>query len=466
MTQALVLTGCVILLIALNALFVAVEFSYLTVHRGTIEKAADGGDARAVRVRNHLRTLSSQLSGAQLGITVTSLVIGFIAEPSLATLIRSVAGQVGVGAFIPAGVAVMAAFIIATFSQMVFGELVPKNWGIAEPVRVARLVVLPHTVFMVVFGWFVRLLNAAANAVVRALGFEPTEELNNARTAEELSAAVRHSGREGTLEKETAELVARSIEFGERTAGEVMRPRPRVDFLDADDPVSEVVATAIRTGHSRFPVTGKDVDDIVGLVHVKQAFGVPYEERADTAIRDILVPAPVVPESMTLDPLLSRLREPGLQLAVVVDEYGGTAGIVALEDLVEEIVGDIKDEHDRESVSYRRQGRSWLVSGLLRPDELGELLELVLPEGEESDTLGGLVTERLDHLPEPGERITLDVRDEVNRDGEGLPTSAQVDILVLSRDGHRVDRLRIVPRRPHAPVATRAPRAAQAGEAR
>lgn len=466
MSEALVLTGCVILLIALNALFVAVEFSYLTVHRGTIERASQSGDARAGRVLNHLRTLSSQLSGAQLGITVTSLVIGYIAEPSLATLLRGMAGQVGLEEYIPAGIAVTAAFVIATFSQMVFGELVPKNWGIAEPVRVARLVVLPHTVFMAVFGWLVHLLNASANAVVRALGFEPTEELNNARTAEELSAAVRHSGREGTLEKETAELVSRSIEFGERTAGEVMRPRPRVDFLDAADPVAEVVATAIRTGHSRFPVIGEDVDDIVGLVHVKQALGVPYAQRGCKPIRDILAPAPVVPESMTLDPLLRRLREPGSQLAVVVDEYGGTAGVVALEDLVEEIVGEIKDEHDLEAVSYRRQGRSWLVSGLLRPDELGELLGLVLPEGKESDTLGGLVTEILDHLPEPGEHITLDARDEINRDEEGLPTPAQVDIHVLSLDGHRVDRLRVIPRRPHAPAARRASLTGEEGERR
>ncbi|MDO5628690.1 MAG: hemolysin family protein [Mobilicoccus sp.] len=454
MTTAWILTGCVVLLIALNALFVAVEFSYLTVDRGAVERRADEGDGRARRVHGHLRSLSSQLSGAQLGITVTSLIVGFIAQPSIATLLQAAFGTFDYSGPAAAGVAFGLAFALATFTQMVFGELVPKNWGIAQPMRVARLVVWPHTVFMVLFGWAVKLFNDAANSVVRRLGFEPTEELAQARTAEELASVVTHSGREGTLDENTAELVARSIEFGHRTAGEVMMPRPRVDFLQADQPVSAVVDAALRTGHSRFPVMGDHVDDIVGLVHVKQAVGVPYAERATTPLTDVLVDAPVVPESMTLDPLMRRLREPGLQLAVVVDEYGGTAGIVSLEDLVEEIVGEIDDEHDRSPLMYRRSGRAWVVSGLLRPDELGDLLHLELPEGEESDTLGGYVTELLDRLPDAGDRVTIEAVDEVNRDENDLPTPARVEVTVMRLDGHRVASLHVTVRRPRASVAT------------
>ncbi|WP_040156296.1 hemolysin family protein [Mobilicoccus massiliensis] len=454
MTTAWILTGCVVLLVALNALFVAVEFSYLTVDRGTVERRAAEGDDRARRLDGHLRTLSSQLSGAQLGITVTSLVVGFIAEPSIATLLVGAFGAFDFAGPAATAVALAAAFVIATFSQMVFGELVPKNWGIAQPTRVAWLVVWPQTVFMTLFGWVVRLFDAGANAVVRLLGFEPTDELAQARTPEELRSVVRRSGREGTLDDSTAELVARSIEFGRRTAGEVMKPRPRVDFLTSTQSVQDVVEAARRTGHSRFPVTGDDVDDIVGLVHVKQAVGVPFEQRATTPVTEVVVDAQVVPESMTLDPLLRRLREPGLQLAIVVDEYGGTAGIVSLEDLVEEIVGEIGDEHDRDPILSRRSGRAWVVSGLLRPDELGDLLELELPEGRESDTLGGLVTEMLDRMPEPGDRVVLDAVDEVNRDEVDLPTPAYVDVTVMRMEGHRVASLHVRVRRPRASVAT------------
>lgn len=227
MTSAWILTGCVVLLIALNALFVAVEFSYLTVDKGAVEREADAGDARSTRVMGHLRSLSSQLSGAQLGITVTSLIVGFIAEPSIATLLGAAFGAFDYTGPAATGIAFGAAFVIATFSQMVFGELVPKNWGIAEPMRVAKLVVWPHTVFMTVFGWAVKLFNDGANRVVRMLGFEPTEELAQARTAEELQSVARRSGQEGTLDEATAELLARSIEFGRLTAGEVMKPAHR-----------------------------------------------------------------------------------------------------------------------------------------------------------------------------------------------------------------------------------------------
>ena len=431
-----------LLLVLANALFVAVEFSFLTVDRQAVQRAEADGDKRAKTIEQSLTKTSTNLSGAQLGITVTSLMAGFLTGPSLGTLLSEGLGWTGVPDAAAVGIATTAAFILATFTQMVFGELVPKNWAIADPLRVTHVVVLPQKIFMVVFGWLVSLLNSSANAVLRVLGFTPTEDVANARTAEELASVVSRSGREGTLDASTAELVARSIEFGDRTAADVMRPRPRVTFLDADDTVEHMLLTASETGHSRFPITGESVDDIVGVVHYTHALAVPFDERAVVRVSDVCVPADVVSESMTLDPLMRQLRGKGLQLAVVVDEYGGTAGIVTLEDLIEEIVGEIDDEQDTRVQRFRRTRDGGLVvSGLLRPDELGDVLRVDMPEGEESDTLGGLMAEELDRLPEVGDSLTVEAVDHYHRDEDDLPTTAEIRLEVMRMDQHRVDRL-------------------------
>ncbi|WP_206478850.1 hemolysin family protein [Kocuria sp. KRD140] len=433
-----------LLLVLANALFVAVEFSFLTVDRQAVQRAEAEGDKRAKTIEQSLKKTSTNLSGAQLGITVTSLLAGFLTGPSLGTLFSEGLGWTGVPDAAAVGIATTAAFIVATFTQMVFGELVPKNWAIADPLRVTHVVVLPQKIFMVVFGWLVTMLNSSANAVLRMLGFTPTEEVANARTAEELASVVSRSGREGTLDAGTAELVARSIEFGDRTAADVMRPRPRVTFLDADDTVEHMLLTASESGHSRFPVTGESVDDIVGVVHYTHALAVPFEERAVLRVADVCVPADVVSESMTLDPLMRQLRNKGLQLAVVVDEYGGTAGIVTLEDLIEEIVGEIDDEQDTRVQRFRRTRDGGLVvSGLLRPDELGDVLRVDMPEGEESDTLGGLIAEELDRLPSVGDKLTLEAIDHIHRDDDDLPTKAQIHLAVVRMDQHRVDRIMV-----------------------
>ncbi|MDO4918973.1 hemolysin family protein [Kocuria sp.] len=441
LTAWLVVLAFVFLVLA-NALFVAVEFAFLTVDRQAVQRAEAAGDPRAKTIEQSLRKTSTNLSGAQLGITVTSLLAGYTTGPGVGELLRAGLGVTGLSNGLVTGVSTAAAFIVATFTQMVFSELVPKNWAIADPMRVTRVVVLPQKIFMAVFGWLVALVNGAANAVLRMLGFTPTEEVANARTAEELASVVSRSGREGTLDPGTAELVARSIEFGDRTAADVMRPRPRVTFMDAEDSVEHMLLTASETGHSRFPVTGETVDDIVGVVHYTHALAVPYEERAVRRVADVCVPADVVSESMTLDPLMRQLRVKGLQLAVVVDEYGGTAGIVTLEDLIEEIVGEIDDEQDTRVQRFRRMRDGGLmVSGLLRPDELGDVLRVDMPEGEESDTLGGLIAEELDRLPRVGDTLTVEVVDHYHRDDDDLPTKAQVRLDVVRMDQHRVDRI-------------------------
>ncbi len=441
MLEAWILLAVAVLLVAGNALFVAVEFAFLTVNRNEVRAAEEAGDRRAAAVERALTRTATNLSGAQLGITLTSLVVGFLAGPSLGVILAQGLGLTGMSPGAAAGIATTAAFVLATFTQMVFGELVPKNWAIAEPMRVSRLVVHPQRVFMLLLGWLVTVLNSSANAVLKLLGFTPTEEVASARTAGELMAVVSRSGAEGTLDAGTAELVARSIEFGDRTAADVMRPRPQVTFLD-DHTVQELVEISAATGHSRFPVEGDSVDDIVGVVHFKHALAVPFEERGRRTVREIAVPTATVSASMTLDPLLRELRKPGLQLAVVVDEYGGTAGIVTLEDLIEEIVGEIDDEQDETVARYRRTRDGAIsVSGLLRPDELGEVMGLELPEGEESDTLGGLLAEKLDRLPLAGDTVTLEAGDHVHRDDDNLPTTTDVTLTVVRLDGHRVDRI-------------------------
>jgi CBS domain containing-hemolysin-like protein len=436
------LVGLVVLLIAANATFVAAEFALVTVDRGSVERRAEEGDGRATRVLGALRTLSTQLSGAQLGITVTSLVVGFIAEPSIAALLRGPLGLTGMSDGATTAASFTIAFALATGAQMVFGELVPKNWAIAEPMRVGRAVAGFQRAFTFLATPLLAVLNGAANAILRAVGIEPREELASARTPGELASLAARSASQGTLEAGTAELLTRSIEFGDRHAADVMTPRPRVRFVAADTSVAEVLDLAASTGHARFPVIGSGVDDVIGMMHFKHAVAVPTEERASTTVRSVAHRLPAVPETMDLDALLGVLRRSGPQMAVVVDEYGGTAGIVTLEDLVEEIVGEIQDEQDPPVGRVRQlTDTSWSLSGLLRPDEVRGITGLQLPEPEESDTLGGLVTEALGRLPGDGDTVTVEATSLQDVDEDGIPGRATAELTVTRLDGRRVDRL-------------------------
>lgn len=410
MTVLLSLLGllAVVALTLGTAVSVASEFSLTALERSQVDAhvaAVDDRRSRAVQ-RAH-RTLSFQLSGSQLGITVTTLATGYIAEPAIAELIRPALSGLGEG--LAAGTATIASLVVATTLSMVFGELVPKNIAIAKPLETARAVVWLQSGFAHAFRRLIDLLNRTANAIVRRLGVEPAEELRSARSPHELSSLVRSSAEHGTLDEGTAALLDRSLRFTDRVAEDLMTPRVRVDTLDADESVADLVTLARRSGHSRFPVHDGDPDTVLGLVHVKQAFGVAPADRASTTVRTLCAPAETVPASLDGDELLSRLRETGLQTAVVVDEYGGTAGLVTLEDLIEEIVGNVLDEHDRaEQADVRPLGKdSWLVSGLMRADEVNELTGFRMPEGE-YETIAGLVLERLGRIPGVGDDVTVD----------------------------------------------------------
>ena len=329
MTEWVLLAVSVALIAACGA-FVAAEFAFVTVDRAAVDRAAESGDRAAQGVRSALRSLSTQLSGAQVGITVTNLAIGFLAEPAIASLIDGPLEAAGVPEGAVPGLAVGTGLVLATLATMVFGELVPKNLAIAKPLGTARATQAFQRGFTTAMALPIRALNGSANALVRRLGIEPQEELRSARTSKELASLINRSASEGTLDAGTAGLMQRSVAFGERTAGEIMTPRVRMASVQASRPASTVIELARTTGHSRFPVVAGEADDVVGAIHVKHALAVPRSERRSTRVRELMVEATVVPESLKLDPLLTLLRQAGFQVAVVVDEYGGTAGVVTL----------------------------------------------------------------------------------------------------------------------------------------
>jgi CBS domain containing-hemolysin-like protein len=420
----------VVALTAGTFIAVAAEFSLTALERSTVERhVAEVGDSKARTIDRAHRTLSFQLSGAQLAITLTTLITGYIAEPAIASLIEPGLTAVGVPRSVAGGLSLALALAIATALSMVFGELVPKNLAIAKPLETARLVVGIQAAFSSVFRWLITAMNNSANWLVRRFGVEPVEELASARSPEELGALVRTSAEHGTLDQGTAVLLDRSLRFGDRTAGELMTPRVRVEALRADATVADLVLKARETGFSRFPVHDGSLDEVRGMVHVKQAFAVPAALRGTTPLSALTRPVYSVPETLEGDALLDRLRASGLQASLVVDEYGGTAGLVTLEDVVEEIVGDVRDEHDRgEAPPVRSLGKdSWLVSGLLRDDEVAEATGFLMPSGD-YETLAGLVLARLGRIP--------DVGDEIRVDGWR--------VTVMRMDKHRVAELRVV----------------------
>jgi CBS domain containing-hemolysin-like protein len=435
---AWILLAAALLLIVACGVFVAAEFAFVTVDRSKVDQAAAEGDHGAQGVQQALRSLSTQLSGAQVGITVTNLAIGFLAEPAIADLIDGPLAALGTPERAVVPVAVGIGLALGTFLTMIFGELVPKNLALAKPMEVARATQRFQRTFTAVNKIPIRLLNGSANAFVRRLGIEPQEELRSARSSTELASLIQRSASQGTLDAETAELMERSVEFGSRTAGEIMTPRVRTMSLETNDRASDVIELTRQTGHSRFPVLDAD-ENVVGTVHVKHAVALPVHERPSTRVKHLMAKPIVVPDSLRLDPLLALLRGDGFQMAVVLDEYGGHAGIVTLEDVIEEIVGDIADEHDRLSARARqRRDGGWSLSGLLRPDEVEDLTGIALPDHEDYDTIAGLVLRVLGRVPEVGDLAEVPVPDRSEQD----ESREKLAILTVERmDGLRIDRV-------------------------
>ncbi|OBB70866.1 hemolysin family protein [Mycobacterium sp. 852014-52144_SCH5372336] len=428
----------IVLLTAGTAVFVAAEFSLTALERITVDANARSGHRRDKMVQRAHRTLSFQLSGAQVGISITTLATGYLAEPVVARLIHPGLDAIGIPPAYTGGLALVLAIAIATSISMVFGELVPKNLAVARPVPTARWSAGPQLLFSALFTPLIRLTNGTANMILRRLGIEPAEELRSARSPQELVSLVRSSARSGALDPVTAVLVDRSLRFGDRSAEELMTPRQKIEALDADATVAELVTAAIRTGYSRFPIIRGDLDETIGIAHVKQVFEVPIDERATTRLASLALPVAKVPSTLDGDTVMTQIRANGLQTALVVDEYGGTAGMVTVEDLIEEIVGDVRDEHDDEAPDVVPAGRGWQISGLLRIDEVASATAFRAPEGD-YETIGGLVLEKLGHIPDEGESVELEAFDP---DGP-LESPNRWLATVLRMDGRRIDLLEL-----------------------
>ncbi|MEV5679589.1 MULTISPECIES: hemolysin family protein [unclassified Streptomyces] len=412
MTTPLLLLSAAFLLILANGFFVAAEFGLVTVERPDAERAAAEGDRRARTVVEALRELSFQLSGTQLGITITSLVVGMLAEPALAQLLAGPLTATGLPEGAVPGVSVVIGMLLASAVQMVIGELVPKNWAISRPLQVARFVAGPQHRFATVLRPVITALNTLANRLVRLLGVEPTDELASARTPGELVSLARHSAEAGTLEQDTADLFVRTLSLAGLTAQHVMTPRVKVSALQSSATAADVLNLTRATGLSRFPVYRDRIDEVVGMIHLKDALAVPAQERLRTPAGRIAVPPLLVPESLPVEQLLQRLRKEQ-PIAVVVDEYGGTAGVVTLEDIIEELVGEVRDEHDAEgadrpelATAVGEDGRTvWDAEGSCRVLTLRRI-GLDVPDGP-YETVAGLVADLLGRIPAPGDRAEL-----------------------------------------------------------
>jgi len=422
--------GVGLLLTVGTGLFVASEFALVNLDRADLESRQAAGETRLAMTISALRITSTHLSSAQLGITLTTLLTGYTMEPAISNLLAPVFGAWGWSEAVSRPVAAVVGMSIATVFSMILGELVPKNFALAIPRQTAKLVMPFQVGFTTVFRPAVSVLNGSANGILRAIGVEPKEELSGARTAEELSSLVRRSASAGVLEQDTASLLQRTLTFSRLTAADVMTPRPSVHAVAASDSVEDVIQLARRTGHSRFPVYDESMDDITGVVHLKAAVSVPRDRRADVPAAAIASEPLRVPEAVHLDALISELRARGYQMAVVVDEYGGTAGVVTLEDLVEEIVGEVLDEHDRSRAGIVRTADLVTFPGELRPDELRDRTGIRVPEGDVYDTVGGYVMSVLERIPVVGDTVEIE-------DGT---------LTVQRMDGRRVGRVRFTPR--------------------
>jgi len=412
-----------------TGLFVASEFSLINLERNDLEARRERGERGLSNTIKALKRTSTHLSGAQLGITLTTMLTGFLAEPALTKLLEPSFAAFALGAGAKHTLAVALGMLIATIFSTLIGELVPKKLALTLPLEVNKAVVLFQLAFTWLTGWMLFALNGTGNAIVRLMGIEPKEELSSSRTAEELISLVRRSASLGALDAQTATLLTKTLALSQLVAADVMTPRPRMHSVDASASATDVIALCNKTGHSRFPVTDGSSDDVIGVVHVKQAASVPREKRADVPATALMVEPLRVPETMRLETLMVELRAKGLQLAIVIDEYGGTAGIATLEDLVEELVGELADEHDRAKSGVTRGANSAvLFPGMIRPDELQEMAILV-PSKASYETVAGFIMSSVGRVPVVGDEVVIE----------------NGTLRVERMDGRRIDRVRFTP---------------------
>jgi CBS domain containing-hemolysin-like protein len=398
MTAAYLIAGLFLLL--LNGFFVACEFAFIAVPRTRIDQLVEQGNRRALYVQRSVRQLSLMLAGAQLGITIASLGLGAVAEPAVAHLLElGLESVVDIPAAALHSISFVIALAIVVFLHMVIGEMAPKNLTIARPEQSALWLAGPMRAFVFVFRPLIWVLNAIANGFLRLAGVEPTDELQTSYTAQEIRLMVRESQREGLLKKFEEQLLSGALDLGGRDAASVMVPRTEMTAVPSNTSPSELELVVVESGHSRIPVYVDDLDDVIGFFHIKDLLRVAEGARERPLPRRLIRQMLVVPETRKLHPLLRDMRRERRQLALVIDEHGGTAGVVSLEDLLEELVGEIRDEHDiTEEDIERLEGGRVLVPGTYRISDLQNRLGIELPEGD-YDTVAGFIMERLGRIP-------------------------------------------------------------------
>lgn len=437
MTTALtLLAGVVVVLLITVATgyFVAQEFAYMAVDRSRLKSRAEAGDAQAARALAVTRRTSFMLSGAQLGITVTGLLVGYVAEPLIGQSLGSLLGGVGIPTAVSIGIGAVAALAFSTLVQMLFGELFPKNLAIARPEPVALRLATSTTVYLKAMGWLIWFFDQASNRLLRALRIEPVHDVEHAASARDLEHIVADSRESGDLPEELSVLIDRILDFPDQDVEHAMIPRARVDTVSDTDSIGKVRALMAQ-GHSRYPILAEETDEIVGVVHLQDLLSTA--EPDDAAVTTLARPALVVATLMGLPDALAQMDATSTQLACVVDEYGGFAGVLTLEDLAEELVGEITDEHDPEHVPHHPvpDDGIWIMHGDVHLDEVERALGFDLPPGD-YETIAGLVIAEHGGLPTVGTVVTLELVPDaaiIVRDPDATPLAMHVEVLEVAR---------------------------------
>ncbi|MDG4821742.1 hemolysin family protein [Asanoa sp. WMMD1127] len=444
----LILAGLalIVVLTLATGFFVAQEFAYVAVDRNKLRAEAEAGDAAAERALRVTSRLSFMLSGAQLGITVTALLAGYFAEPYLGEGLADVIGLTGASEALTTTISVIIALVVATVVQMVVGELAPKNFAIAKPDTLARALSRSTLAYMTIAGPLIKFFDATSNRLLRTVGIEPVEELPQGATTEDLDRIIESSRQSGVLDPDTSRLLDHGLDFRTRTAGDAMVPRVDVVTINADDPAVRVVEL-LDTGHTRFPVLGTAVDDVRGIVAVADVVDVEPADRGTVTVGSLAAPAVLVPETLPLPAVLERLRAEHRQLACVIDEYGGFAGVISLEDVAEELVGEIHDEDDLPQPAVRRRSDgAWSVPGRWRLDEVAEASGVVLPSAPTYDTVSGLVLQALGRVPRPGDEVVVELPPVLTEDAEPVsPGRARLRVDSVRRHVPDEVSLQVVP---------------------
>lgn len=423
----------VLAITAATGYFVAQEFAYMAVDRSRLNARAADGDAGARRALQVTRRTSFMLSGAQLGITVTGLLVGYVAEPLIGESIGDALGGVGVPRGVGIAIGTVGALLLSTLIQMLFGELFPKNLAIARPEPVAVALATSTNVYLKALGWLIRVFDSASNALLRLLRIEPVHDVEHSATARDLEHIVAESAESGDLPRELSMLLDRILDFPEQDVEHAMIPRSRVDVVHTGDTVAEV-REVMATGHSRYPVLGAD-DEVRGVVHLQDVLAAA--DRGDEPVEGLMRPAELLPTSMTLPEALRRLAAGRNQLACVLDEYGGLAGVLTFEDLAEELVGEITDEHDTgiHAPTLELDDGAWTMAGDVHVDEVERAVGRDLPR-DDYETIGGLVIAAHGSLPPVGTSVVVLLPDDpgdLAHAGEPDPVWMRVDVLEVER---------------------------------